>query len=167
MLIHRLPELSYYSSIVVQQKQNRSVYQCSIEKQNKQRSPQLPTKLTVDYGQLLTVEIHRPLSNRAIHRVAQKEIIDTVQQVYSSVQDTSEQPMQLAMLQQANMCYLPPSQKLQYLATQNFRISKWQSWTETKFLEIEKYEEIEKFLWHIIFRSVIKHFPKISLTTYL
>ena len=60
-----------------------------------------------------------------------------------------------------------PLQKLRDKTTQSFRIFKWQNRTKTAFLEVEKYEEIEKSLWHIIFRSVTKHFPKIFFTNSL
>ena len=55
----------------------------------------------------------------------------------------------------------PPSQKLQDKTVQNFQIFKLQNRGGNGHFKVDKYEEIEKSLWRIIFRSVTKHFPKI------
>jgi len=52
------------------------------------------------------------------------------------------------------MTLTPPFKKLQDKSIQNFQICKLQNRMETAILEVNKYEDIEKSLWLIIFRSV-------------
>jgi len=47
-----------------------------------------------------------------------------------------------------------PQQKLQDKTIKSFQIFKWQNGRETAFLEVDKYKEIEKSFWCMIFRSV-------------